>query len=232
MKPITLALVLLLPIVAAAQTPSLICYIASGSQFTLVVKTDGTVVGWGRDPDGQASRPVSANRLIPAPLAIELPVKVLQVAMGDTTQYALPKTAPWSRGVLMTRDSWVTGRWGRPESWAGIRAVAHARAGDRAHQHHPDRSWRETRVDAAQGRQGVGVGHAGWRDWRWAAEDAAARDAIGPMQVRACRASRKSRRRADTTWRFDRTARWWRGDGTTTGNSATAHAITAGCPRK
>jgi len=89
MKLMPLALALLMPAASAAQTPLLIRDIASGSQFTLVVKADGTVVGWGRDPDGQAARPVSASRVMPAPVIIDLPGKALQVAMGNTTQYAL-----------------------------------------------------------------------------------------------------------------------------------------------
>jgi len=89
MKLMPLVLALLLPVVAAAQTAPAVRSVAAGSQFTLVVKADGTVVGWGRDPDGQAARPVSANRVVTAPITIDLPGKVLQVAMGDTTQYAL-----------------------------------------------------------------------------------------------------------------------------------------------
>ena len=89
LTPLALAIALLSPAVAAAQTAPLIRDIASSSGFTLVVKADGTVVGWGRDPDGQAARPVSANRIVPAPIIIDLPGKVLQVATGDTTQYAL-----------------------------------------------------------------------------------------------------------------------------------------------
>lgn len=58
-------------------------------QFTLVVKADGSVVGWGRDPDGQAARPPSPSREIRVPVVIELPGKVLQVALGGSTQYAL-----------------------------------------------------------------------------------------------------------------------------------------------
>ncbi len=57
--------------------------------FTLVVKADGSVVGWGRDPDGQAARPPSRTRVVEAPVVIDLPGKVLQVALGDTSQYAL-----------------------------------------------------------------------------------------------------------------------------------------------
>lgn len=87
--PLALAIALLSPAAAAAQTAPLIRDIASGSHFTLIVKADGTVVGWGRDPDGQAARPVSANRVVATPITIDLPGKVLQVAMGDTTQYAL-----------------------------------------------------------------------------------------------------------------------------------------------
>jgi alpha-tubulin suppressor-like RCC1 family protein len=89
MKLTLLALALLLPAVTGAQTTPLIRDIASGGQFNLVVKADGTVVGWGRDPDGQAARPVSPNRMVAAPITIDLPGKALQVAMGDTTQYAL-----------------------------------------------------------------------------------------------------------------------------------------------
>src|SRR5215203_1717880 len=89
MKLTPLALTLLMPVAAAAQTTPLIRDVASGSHFTLVVKADGTVVGWGRDADGQAARPASANGVVPAPINIELPGKALQVAMGDTTQYAL-----------------------------------------------------------------------------------------------------------------------------------------------
>jgi len=63
--------------------------LASNASFTLGVKADGSVVGWGRDPDRQAAQPVSANRVIPAPITIDLPGKVRQVAAGDTTQYAL-----------------------------------------------------------------------------------------------------------------------------------------------
>jgi alpha-tubulin suppressor-like RCC1 family protein len=89
MKLMLLALALLSPVVAAAQTAPLIRDVANSSSFTLVVKGDGTVVGWGRDPDGQAARPVSPNRVVTTPTIIDLPGKALQVATGDTTQYAL-----------------------------------------------------------------------------------------------------------------------------------------------
>lgn len=89
---ISLAITLLSSSVVASQSApnaASIRDVASNAGFTLVVKADGTVVGWGRDPDGQAARPVSANRVIPAPTTIDLPGKVRQVAAGDTTQYAL-----------------------------------------------------------------------------------------------------------------------------------------------
>ena len=72
---------------AAPPVPG-IRYVATRT-FTLVVKADGSVVGWGRDPDGQAARPPSASRVITAPVAIELPGKALQVAVGESSQYAL-----------------------------------------------------------------------------------------------------------------------------------------------
>jgi len=89
------ALAILLPSVLGAQSspptsppaPG-IRYVATRA-FTLVVKADGSVVGWGRDPDGQAARPPSPTRVITAPVVIELPGKALQVALGQTTQYAL-----------------------------------------------------------------------------------------------------------------------------------------------
>ncbi|MCC7242249.1 MAG: hypothetical protein IT180_10015, partial [Acidobacteria bacterium] len=56
---------------------------AAARQFALVVKTDGSVVGWGRDADGQAARPPSPTRVITAPVAIDLPGRVLQVALGE-----------------------------------------------------------------------------------------------------------------------------------------------------
>lgn len=89
---LAIAITLLSSTIGAFQstpTAGLIRDVASSASFTLVVKADGTVLGWGRDPDGQAARPVSANRVIPAPITIELPGKVLKVAAGDTTQYAL-----------------------------------------------------------------------------------------------------------------------------------------------
>jgi alpha-tubulin suppressor-like RCC1 family protein len=84
-------LAILVPTVPGAQTPPPtpgIRYVATRG-FTLVVKGDGSVVGWGRDPDGQAARPPSPTRVITAPIAIELPGKALQVAVGESSQYAL-----------------------------------------------------------------------------------------------------------------------------------------------
>src|SRR3954447_20878250 len=86
-----LALAILGPAVAGAQAPppaAAIRYAATRA-FTLVVKADGSVVGWGRDPDGQAARPPSPTRQITAPVPIELPGKALQVAVGESSQYAL-----------------------------------------------------------------------------------------------------------------------------------------------
>ena len=85
------ALAILVPTVLGAQTPPPspgIRHVATRA-FTLVVKADGSVVGWGRDADGQAARPPSPTRAITAPVAIELPGKVLQVALGESSQYAL-----------------------------------------------------------------------------------------------------------------------------------------------
>jgi alpha-tubulin suppressor-like RCC1 family protein len=86
-----LVLAILVPAVAGAQTPPPAAGIrcVAVRNFTLVVKADGSVVGWGRDPDGQAARPPSPTREVTAPLPIELPGKVLQVAIGESSEYAL-----------------------------------------------------------------------------------------------------------------------------------------------
>jgi alpha-tubulin suppressor-like RCC1 family protein len=56
---------------------------------TLVVKADGSVMGWGRDAHGQPANPASPKRVFTTPLSIELPGKALQVALGESTQYVL-----------------------------------------------------------------------------------------------------------------------------------------------
>lgn len=53
----------------------------AGSQLVLVARADGSVVGWGHDPNGPGSRP--------APVVIDLPGKALRVAVGDSSAYAL-----------------------------------------------------------------------------------------------------------------------------------------------
>jgi alpha-tubulin suppressor-like RCC1 family protein len=57
--------------------------------FVLVVKADGSVVGWGREEDGLGARPRSERGTIGAPVLIDLPGKALQVAVGEVTAYAL-----------------------------------------------------------------------------------------------------------------------------------------------
>ncbi len=101
--PLALALTLLSPPMAALQPAAqsaLIRDIASVS-FTLVVKADGTVVGWGPDTDGQAARPRSAGGAINAPVTIDLPGKALQVAIGETTAYALLDDGTGEKGTIV-----------------------------------------------------------------------------------------------------------------------------------
>lgn len=57
--------------------------------LTLVVKADGSVVGWGRDANGQPADPASPKRVFTTPLSVNLPGKALQVAVGESSQYAL-----------------------------------------------------------------------------------------------------------------------------------------------
>jgi alpha-tubulin suppressor-like RCC1 family protein len=93
MKPtlFAFAIALLSPIAGSQAPPSapLIRDVASGGGFILVVKADGTVVGWGRDSDGQSARPEAPRGNVGTPIVIALPGKALQVATGDSTQYAL-----------------------------------------------------------------------------------------------------------------------------------------------
>jgi alpha-tubulin suppressor-like RCC1 family protein len=74
-----------------AQTPPSAGAIrhAAVRNFALVVKADGSVVGWGREEDGMAARPRSTTGIIASPIAIDLPGKARQVAVGDFSAYAL-----------------------------------------------------------------------------------------------------------------------------------------------
>ena len=68
-------------------TDGLIRHVAVRS-FVLVVKPDGSVVGWGNEEDGMAARPRSTG-IVAVPTAIILPGKARQVAVGLFTAYAL-----------------------------------------------------------------------------------------------------------------------------------------------
>ena len=84
------AVALLSSTVLAAQTPpaaGLIRHVAARS-FVLVVKADGSVVGWGNEEDGVAARPRSSG-IVGVPTAIDLPGKARQVAVGLLSAYAL-----------------------------------------------------------------------------------------------------------------------------------------------
>lgn len=74
-----------------AQTPpsaSLIRSVAART-FVLVVKADGSVVGWGNEGDGLAARPRSQSGVAGSPVAIDLPGKARRVAVGEGAAYAL-----------------------------------------------------------------------------------------------------------------------------------------------
>ena len=77
--------------ITAAQPSANVALARHGAAgtFTLVVKADGTVVGWGRDTDGQAARPASPRGTVGTPIVIDLPGKALQVALGELASYAL-----------------------------------------------------------------------------------------------------------------------------------------------
>jgi len=118
---VALAVTLLSPPMAVfqpAQPAALVRDIASVS-FTLVVKADGTVVGWGPDADGQAARPGSAGGAVTAPVTIDLPGRALQVAIGETTAYALLEDGtvvawgPNDEGQLGNGPMGATGELGR-----------------------------------------------------------------------------------------------------------------------
>ena len=63
-------------------------HVAAGA-FVYVAKADGSVVGWGSEADGFAARPRSATGRVTAPMPIDLPGKVRQMALGETSAYAL-----------------------------------------------------------------------------------------------------------------------------------------------
>ncbi|MBC7940211.1 MAG: hypothetical protein H7Z19_10685 [Chitinophagaceae bacterium] len=123
MKPTTLTLVatLLLTSIAVAQPAPNVAQtrsVATGA-FTLVAKADGTVVGWGRDTDGQSAQPTSPRGNIGTPVVIDLPGKALQVAMGELTSYALLEDGtvvawgPNDSGQLGNGPSGASGELGR-----------------------------------------------------------------------------------------------------------------------
>jgi alpha-tubulin suppressor-like RCC1 family protein len=62
--------------------------VAAGT-FVYVVKGDGSVVGWGMEGDGMAARARSATGRVTAPTPIVLPGKARQMAVGETSAYAL-----------------------------------------------------------------------------------------------------------------------------------------------
>ncbi len=75
-----------------AQTPpaaGLIRHIVAEGNFALVVKADGSVVFWGQEEGGLAARPRSPSGVASSPIAIALPGKARQVALGAVTAYAL-----------------------------------------------------------------------------------------------------------------------------------------------
>lgn len=124
MKPtmVALAVALLSTSMGASQAPpasTQIRDVASGANFTLVVKADGTVVGWGRNTDGQSAQPNAPRGSVASPIVIDLPGKVLQVAMSDLTQYALLEdgtVVAWGQndeGQLGNGPMGATGELGR-----------------------------------------------------------------------------------------------------------------------
>ena len=58
-------------------------------RFVLVVKADGSVVGRGNNADGNAGETGPQGGMVRTPIAIPLPDKARQVALGLTSQYAL-----------------------------------------------------------------------------------------------------------------------------------------------
>lgn len=84
------AAALLYSSVLSAQTAAsteLIRHVAARN-FVLVVKADGTVIGWGNEESGMAARPRGTG-IVGVPTVIELPGKARQVAVGSTSAYAL-----------------------------------------------------------------------------------------------------------------------------------------------
>ena len=85
------AAALILATTLGAQTPPPAGMIrdAAVRRFALVVKADGSVVGWGNNQDGNAGEAGPGGGIVRTPIAIPLPGKARQVALGLTAQYAL-----------------------------------------------------------------------------------------------------------------------------------------------
>ena len=75
-----------------AQPPGARVVKVAGSRHQLALKSDGTIVGWGQWQHGQLG-PVTAFAagalFADRPVALELPGKAVDVAVGDSTSYAL-----------------------------------------------------------------------------------------------------------------------------------------------
>lgn len=74
---------LILTTTLGAQTPppaEMIQHVAV-RRFVLVVKADGSVVGWGNNADGNAGETGPKGGMIGTPIAIPLPDKARQVAL-------------------------------------------------------------------------------------------------------------------------------------------------------
>ena len=93
MKPIRAAIVAVVlvcsPLVAAhAQAPAGSIRHVAVRRFALIVKGDGSVIGFGQDGSGMAARPRTGGA-VTAPEVIGLPGKARQAAVGDESAYAL-----------------------------------------------------------------------------------------------------------------------------------------------
>ena len=76
-------------LVAQTVAPAGLIRSVAARTFVLVVKGDGSIVGWGSEEEGLATRPRSPSGVVLAPVAIAVPGKARQVAVGEGAAYAL-----------------------------------------------------------------------------------------------------------------------------------------------
>lgn len=125
--------VCMLALLVASGAGGQIRQVAAGD-ITMVVKGDGSVVGWGRETFGMAGYPPSPNETIGAPKPLAMPGPVQRMAVGRSAVYALLEDGTvWTWGwndVGQLGDGGAVKRgWATPARLAALADIVDVQAG-------------------------------------------------------------------------------------------------------